>query len=304
MATRRIIIIASCVLVGVLVGITPSALQFFAERQLLQLQHRGVRLRADGISGFLLGVAAAQVEGWLTIATSRSGVSTIPLQLRAEDVRISAGFSPLNLQLRAHAEATIYAGRARATIAKLFSGQKVEAALQRVDLSIHPQLRAFGLESGIIDATMHNHPLDGDWSQEATYSISLDHLELLAPAWLQAVSGISQVSGGQAVLRATVKQGGRLSLQSSNFDCSLGSGTLQGTALLKGDGEIENINASVRFRLDRPDSDKVGRWLPVIVGSGSSGDATSFMCSVRSTKCGTAGAQRIGKGCVAVTCAE
>jgi len=265
-------------------------------------QHSGVKLQADGISGFLFGIAAKQLESWLQIKAGGVGVSAIPIQLRAEDIRISAGFSPFALQLRVHAEAVIYAGRATATIINFFSGPKVEANLQQIDLSIHPQLRAFGVESGIIDATIRNHPLEGPWSQEAMYHISVDNLELLAPAWLQTIAGISQIRSGRVTLKATVKPGGQLALQSSSFDCSLGSGTLQGTALLKSYDDIEDINASVRFRLDRPDSDKVGRWLPVIIGQGIASETASFICSMRSIGCGAAGAQRFGKGCIAASC--
>jgi hypothetical protein len=301
MSARRIILVTLIIVVGVGIGITPSVIQFFAERELLRLQQRGVRIQAEGLSGFVVGLEAKQVESWIPIRVNGAGVGAIPLQLRAEDLRVSAGLNPLSLHMRA--QAAIYGGTAHATVTNLFSAPKVAATAQRVDLAIHPQLRALGVEFGTVEATINNHPVEGVWNDEALYSISLDNLELLAPVWLQNYGGISEIRHGRATLQATVQQGGQLTLHSSNFDCSLGSGALQGTALLKAGGDIDSINGSIRVNLDRPDSDKVARWLPLIAGSGMTSDATSFICAIRSAKCGAPGTLPVGKGCVTVTCA-
>jgi hypothetical protein len=301
MSARRIILIILIIVVGVSIGITPSAIQFFAERELFRLQQRGVRIQAEGVSGFVVGLEAKQVESWIPIRVNGAGVGAIPVQLRAEDIRVSAALNPLALQMRA--QATIYGGTAHATVTNLFSAAKIAGSAQRIDLAVHPQLRAFGVESGTIEASINGHPVEGVWNDEASYSISLDNLELLAPVWLQTFGGISQIRKGRATLQATVKKGGHLILQSSNFDCSLGSGALQGTALLKPGGDIDSIDGSIRVNLDRPDSDKVARWLPLMVGSGITSDAKSFICAIRSAQCGASGSQRVGKGCVNVTCA-
>jgi hypothetical protein len=304
MSSRRIILVTLAILAGVVIGIAPSVIQFFAERELVKLQQRGVRIQVESLSGFIVGISAKQVESWLPIGVRTAGVRTIPLQLQAEDVRVSAGFSPLALQLRVYAEAAIYGGSAQATFTNLVSAPKVEGAARGVDVSIHPQLRALGIESGIVEATITNHPLDGKWKDDASYTLSLDNLEILPPGWLQTMGGISQVRNGRAVLRATVRQGGQLSLQSSSFDCSLASGSLQGTAIITESGDLMNVNASIRVNLDRPDSDKIGRWLPIIAGSGIASNATSFVCAIRSTRCGaTAGARSFANGCVTFTCA-
>jgi hypothetical protein len=300
MSARRILIIALISVIAVVIGITPSALQFFAEREIIRLQQSGVRLHVEGISGFLVGVTAKQLESWIPVAVG--GASTIPLQIRAEDVTISTGFRPFKLQLTTQAKAAIYGGIAEATITSRFSGPKIAGSASKIDLSLHPQLRALGIESGIIDVTFSNHPLDGIWSDEAAYWFSLDSLELLPPAWLQTMGGVSQVRNGRASIRATIKQDGRLTIQSSSFDCSLASGALEGTATVKPRGELDNLNAIIRVNLNRPDSDKIARWLPIITGSQIASDTTSFVCKLRSTGCGAAKSLPFGRGCISFSC--
>jgi hypothetical protein len=302
MARRRLIIVTVVVLAAIAIGIIPSVVQFIAEREIMRLQSRGMRVQAQGVSGFILGITAQHIESWVPLRVSGAYGGAFPLQLRVEDVRISARYRPLALQTLAQAQGVLYGGRAQATITNLLSAPELEAHVSQLDLSVHPQLRALGIESGLVDASVTKHPLGPRLSAEASYSVSIKDLEIYPPSSLRSISGVSRIANGHAHLKASINQDGLLSVQSSTFDSSLASGAIQGAVQITPDGGLRNLRASIRVRLDRPDSNKLVPWLPTLPGQGVSGDATNFICIFRSAPCDASRMMRLGSECVHVSC--
>lgn len=303
MTTRRVTAVLLGVVVAVSVGITPSIIQFFAQREVLRLQRAGVRIQVDGITGFFVGVAAKQLESWIGIPVGPGRGAAFPLQIRAEDVRASAHFSPFTATTSATLKGTLYGGAADATITNLLRSPLLTARLQKIDISSHPQLSALGIESGAVDVSVANHPLRHVWSAEAQYSLTLERLSLHPPPSVQSVSGISQLSDGSVVLKATVSKDGELSINEGSFDSSLASGTLRGSSRITAGPELTEINLMFRINLNRQDSSKIAAWLPILTNQSVPRDASSFSCTVRSVGCRVAGAVKFGAACVRASCA-
>jgi len=303
MSKRRVLIVIVIILASVVIGLVPSALQLVAERELIKIKERGVRVQVQGITGFLVGVSAVSAEGWLELPLAKGAVRSFPVQLTAENVAVSLQprLNPFRTSVKLSAAA--YGGTLGANLTDLFATPHVSATIDGLDIGLHPQLRAIGIEQGSIRLSLTDHPLRPVWERDATYALDLTNLDLLPPSSIQQISGVSRLENGQASLRATIRKGGGLTIDSGTFDSSLASGTLLGTAGITPKGELVNVNATVRVNLDRDGSPKLAAWLPIITNQAVSNDAKSFVCNFRTTTCGSSGSIRAGASCLRATCA-
>lgn len=303
MSKRRIIIALVAVVISVTVGLIPAALQFVAERELIKLKDRGLRVQVQGISGFLIGLSVTGAEGWVEIPLRTGAVRSFPLQLIVENssVSLKPKLNPFRTAVEVFAEA--YGGSIGATINNVFTSPLVSARVERLDISLHPQLRALGIEQGLINLQVTEHPLLPMWERDATYALEMEGLDLLPPRSIQQLSGVSRLDKGKASLRATINKGGNLKIDLGLFDSSLASGTLLGSAVIDSKGMVTNINVTIRVNLDRDGSSKLAAWLPILTHQAVSSDVRSFVCNFKSASCSSGGAIKIGTTCLRSACA-
>jgi hypothetical protein len=310
MSKRKSIGLLLIVALAVTLGVTPSILRFVAESGLIQLKHRGIRIQADGINGFLFGVSAQNVEGWVTIKGSKPKscdwclqVPDFPVQLRAESVKASGGIRLFLPQPFAKLTGILYGGAIDVVVANLFSNPIASGTVNRLDLSLHPQLRALGIEQGIVDVTATNHPISAKWESEARYTLRIQDVELAPPRAVTRLTGISRLQQGQIDLSATITPSGALTIETGSFDSSLASGKLNGTATLLPSGALSNINCKLELNLNRQDSNKVATWLPMLTNQAVSSQSERVLCTFRSASCSLDGVARLGSVCIRASCA-
>jgi hypothetical protein len=303
MSKRSIILVLVIILASVAIGLVPSVLQLVAERGLIKIRERGVRVQVHGIAGFLIGVSADSAEGWAEVPLKNGAIRSFPVQITVENAAISLRprLNPFHSSVELSAAA--YGGKLGATLTELFATPHISAQIDGLDIGLHPQLRALGMEQGSIRLSLTDHPLRPVWERDATYALDLKNVDLLPPSSIQQISGVSRLENGQASLRATIRRGGGLTIDSGTFDSSLASGTLLGSAGITTGGELTSVNATVRVNLDRDGSPKLAAWLPIITNQAVSSDAKSFVCNFRSANCGSSGSIRVGAGCLRATCA-
>lgn len=302
MSKWRSISIIFAVTVGVAVGVTPSILQFLAEHQLIRLKQAGVKVQADGVAGFLVGVSAKSIEGWVALPKLGPELPGVPIQLRAESVKLSAGVRSFLPATFARLTAAFYGGTVDTTVAALIAGPTVSATVQAVDLSLHPQLRALGFEQGLVDLTALDHALNGTGTKPAHYTLKIRELAFQPPPTIANVTRISSLRDGTLQLSASVKPEGGLSIESCTFDSSLASGTFSATATLRSPREIKNVSGSLQVNLDRPDSSKLAVWLPMLTNQAVSSESARFVCHFRSVSCSSSDAIRLGTACIKASC--
>jgi hypothetical protein len=304
MSKGRILALVFITIACVAVGIAPSILQLLAQREISRLQREGVRIQAEGLEGFLFGVAAKRIDSWIAVPVGAAGISAVPLQIQVDDVSTSAHINPFFFQTSARLNGSLYGGTISATLFNLLGTRLLSGTASRVDLSIHPQLRALGIDSGVVDLATVNHPIQGIWRAESEYTLRISEFDLRPPRPIQTLSGISQLSDGRTEVRAKIKPEGALSIESASFDSSLASGSLKGSATIRPSGELQNVSATVKVNLDRPDSAKLKVWLPLLSNQEVSSEASNFTCQIRTVGCGVGGTVRFGSSCLKASCAD
>jgi|GEM_PF-2775037 len=303
MSKRRFIIALLVVAVSVAIGLVPSILQFVAERELIKLKDRGIRVQVQGVSGFLIGVSATSAEVWVEIPVRSGAIRSFPLQVSVENASVSLRPRLNPLQTAAEFSAAAYSGSVGVTLTNLLASPRITANVEGLDIGLHPQLRALGIEQGALSVQVTEHPLGPVWESDATYALEIKDLSVLPSSSIQQISGVSRLEGGKASLKATIKKGGNLKIDSGSFDSSLASGTLLGSAVIDPKGDITNINGTIRVNLDRDGSSKLAAWLPILTNQTVSSEASSFVCSFRSATCGSSGTIKVGTTCLRSTCA-
>jgi hypothetical protein len=302
MSKWRTITILFAIAASVAIGVTPSILQFLAEHQLIRLQQSGVKVQADGVSGFLFGVSAKSIEGWVTIPQQGPRLAGLPVQLRAESVQVSAGIRSILPQTFVHLTGAFYGGTLDTSVSRLVTRPTFSGTVHGVDVSLHPQLRALGFEQGLVDLAALEHPVSGTWTNTSNYTLKIRELVLRPPPTIANVTRITELRDGTVELSASVNQDGALTTESCTFDSSLASGTFSATATLRSPSDITNISGSLQVNLDRQDSDKLAPWLPILTNQAVSSESVRFVCHFRSTACSSSGALRLGSGCIRASC--
>lgn len=303
MLKRPVIIALVVIAASVAVGLVPSLLQLVAERELIKLKERGIRVQVQGIAGFLLGLSATSAEGWAEIPIRSGAIRSFPLQLSVENLIASVRPKLNPFRTSVELSAAAYSGTLGASLSNLSGIPRITATIKGVEIGLHPQLRALGVERGQLDLAVAEHPLQPVWEEEAAYALEIKNVDLLPPSSVQQISGIARLTASRTTVQATIKKGGSLVINSGTFDSSLASGTLQGSAAIDSKGALYNINGTLRVNLDRDESPRLAAWLPLLTNQAVPSDAKNFVCNFRSTGCGTAGVIRIGSFCLRSACA-
>jgi hypothetical protein len=301
MSKRKIFLLVSLATGLVLIGITPAVLQFVGEQGLIGAREHGVRINAEGIKGFILGIEADSLEGWLPVSSTRG--PSLPVQVKVEQLsaRIKIPLLPPGLPVT-ELRAKMYGGDISATTSLLARFKRLSLEASNIDLSLHPQLRALGIEDGKLTIKFKDHPGDLKWTARTPYHIELESLRFSPPSQIRSFIALNEISDGSLRADISAAPSGEISIDSAEFDSSLAAGKFTGVARIAANGELVISQALLKVELNRPDSAKLATWLPLITNRRVSPEAQSFSCSFRSTSCKDPHDLEIGRSCLAATC--
>jgi hypothetical protein len=297
----RAAVLLCCAAAAVALGVAPSLLQFFAEQSLIKLRARGVRLNIDGIQGFILGVGAERLESWVPVGAPNQGAVPIQIIIDKPEAKLKVPWFTMSLPVL-DLSGLLYGGQLRARLTDILSLRGLSFDATDIDLSLHPQLRALGIEEGQISVSTDNHPLDLKWAGKSSYTVLVDQVRFAPPAMLRSFIALNQISDGALEAEISVNPGGQVSLSAAKFDSSLASGELTGLAAISPSGHLRIKTGSIKVFLNRPDSPKLGNWLPLITNQKVLPDATSFACSFQATSCTDRYDIKIGHDCLRSKC--
>jgi hypothetical protein len=301
MSKRKILLFGLSAFVLILLGITPAILQFAGEQSLIKLRERGVKVNAEGINGFLFGIGAESIEGWIPVSSQRG--PTLPIQVRVDNFtgRILVPLLPPGLP-KTELRATVYGGEVTAETPLLSGSKRISLDARKVDLSLHPQLRALGIEDGKLSINFKDHPSDLKWVSKTSYHIELESLRFSPPSSIRSLIAVNEISDGSIRADISAAPSGEISIDSAEFDSSIATGKISGTAQMGPRGELVVSKGIIKVDLNRPDSAKLSTWLPLITNRRVSSEAQSFSCSFRATSCEEASDARIGSSCLKAIC--
>jgi hypothetical protein len=232
------------------------------------------------------------------------GNLSLPFQVRLENVTASAGVQISALATSAKVDASVYGGKLSAMATNLITSPLISGSLEKIILNEHPQLQAFGVERGELSVTAANHPVRQVWDTDATYQLKINGLSVQPPSAVQTITGIPRLDDGQVDIRATIRSEGRLSIDSGQFDCSLGSGIVRGGAKVLSGGELEGLDLTIRVTLKGPQTSKIIGYLSLYTNQAIPSDATGFSCQIRSVPCKPGATQKNAGFCVRTACAQ
>jgi hypothetical protein len=301
MSKRRFLLLGFLAAGLVSIGITPAILQFAGEQALIKAREQGVKVSAEGIKGFILGIEADSLEGWLPVSSTRG--PSLPMQVKAEQLsaRIRIPLLPPGLPVTEF-RANMYGGAVSATTPLLAGFKRLSLEASKIDLSLHPQLRALGVEDGKLTIKFQDHPGDLKWTAKTPYHIELESLRFSPPIQIRSFIALNEISDGSLRADISAAPSGDISIDSAEFDSSLAAGKFSGTARIAANGELVISQALLKVELNRPDSPKLATWLPLITNRRVSPEAQSFSCSLKAASCEEARDVQIGRSCLKATC--
>ena len=301
MSRAKILLLGSLATFIVLLGITPGILRYAGEQALIKLQDGGTRVSAEGIRGFVLGIGADSVEGWLPVKASNG--QKFPVQIRVEDFtgRIKLPLLPPGLP-RTELRALMYGGDVSIETPLVSGGKWISMNAKGIDLSLHPQLRALGIEEGKVSISFDEHPSDLKWKVETHYLVDLASFRFTPPSEIRRFISLNDVSNGSLKADLVAKPSGEIHLNAAEFDSSLASGKISGLARILANGELIISSLNLKVDLNRQDSSKLASWLPLITNNKVATDATGFSCSFQSTSCSERHELNLGRSCLRSNC--
>jgi hypothetical protein len=304
--TLRRLLIAAVLLLVISFFLTPPVMHFVGQELINRLQERGARVRVDGLAGRRIGLSADVVEAWLSLPLGKRN-RFFPISLKIEDAVATVRpplLSPWAPQVSLRG--TSYGGSIAGSIPLLINLARqpnLQLSVVGVDLSLHPQARAFGVEAGIIDAGIEDHPITGLPRVEARYSIDLRGLSANLPPMVAQLAKISSISDGNLSAKAVFKSAGGFVLDPCSFQSSLGSLTLNARGMVSGDS-VKDLWGTIRINLDTEQGAQIRPWLGLLVPAARLPAAGPVQCDFRGGVCdGAAGTQvQLGPLCVRLDC--
>ena len=304
MRQRSIIILFTAVLT-VVWSVIPAITHYIATQAILTAQKSGLRFQVRDLVGQRIGLSASSIEGWAAVNTGHSKSYPISFSYKIEEVlaKVRLSFFPPALP-RATVTASAYKGKIDLVISSILGSPTANFSIQALDLSEHPQLMALGVTSGVINARIAGQPAGFKWTKEASYALEISNLGFDLPPIFRDVTKISSISDGNLSARALVQPKGDFELTSCSINSSIGTGTITARGQISSSGNISSITGTLRVKLDRPDSEKLMAWIPLITDQRVSSSQNNFGCAFESTQCGEKprfGFQ-LGSACVRVVC--
>lgn len=306
MNTRRRLLIAGIIILVAAFALTPPAMHFLGQELVNDLQDRGARIRVDGLEGRRIGLSAEAIEAWLSVPVGKRN-RFLPVSLKFEDATATVSarwLSPWAPQVVFHG--TSYGGRvagALPLLSALAELPTLQLSVKGVDLSMHPQARAFGVEAGTIDAQADNHPIAGLPRDEARYSVDLRNLTVTLPPMVAQVVKISSLTETSLSAKAVVKTTGNFALEPCTLKSSLGSVELTARGVWSGES-VRDLWGTLHLDLNTEQGALVRPWLGLLVPKARLSAEGPVECDFRGAPCAdSAGTQlQLGPVCVRLEC--
>lgn len=289
---------------AIALGLLPALITHLAEHALLKFRSGGaLRItKTEGVEGFIIGVKASAIHGFAPFKLELGNIKSIPLQFQIGSplVSISPRISPPWLNLNFNAQA--YDGAIKGALTGVSANGMLSLVATGINLSKHPQVRSFGVLSGLLGFELVKHPLDLDWLESATYKIELRELDIELPGIVSGlVKGLNSLKRGDLSVSASIAKGGVLILKGGRFSSSLGVLELNAEGIIEKSAQIRELKANINFNLIGEDSNKLIPWLPIITNGAISGERRNFSAKIRSVGCGAPNALKMSLGvCVKI----
>ena len=306
MPSRRTLILGSLAIALLFWLLLPSFLQYFAQRELLKLHSSGIKLKVNGLIGKRVGLGAESVEGWLAIPVrNKTPVSNVPVNYRFEDIEVLARIpllTPWKPGVTVNARA--YGGRIDAVASDLTAAPTLSAEISQVNLSLHPQLRALGFDSGLLSALVKNHPLSLNQVSTSEYSVRVEQVELALPSSISDLIKISALSQGKLSCNLSLAPSGSFALPTCEFSSSAAKLTLSGRGTLIKMQSIDQFSGTLNVNLLGEDGAKLSQWMPILTNQRVRSVDSNFSCSLQIGACGSLSSFdfRIGPRCGRAVC--
>ncbi len=306
MKTRRRFIIALLFIFAAAWVLTPQIMHFLGQELLNTLHERGARIRVEGLSGTRVGLAAELIEGWASIPVGGS-VKAFPISLKVDTPSTALRtplLSPWSPQAVFHG--TAYAGTVQGSlplISALKQRPSLTLAIKGVDLSLHPQARAFGVEAGSVDAQVDNHPVSGLPDQEARYSLDMRGLSVTLPPMVAQIVKITTLANATVSAKATLKPTGNFTLEPCTLQSSLGAVELKAQGVWTG-SSVKDARGVVLFNLEGEQGALLRPWLGLLVPTARLPSEGPIQCDFRAGPCSGSGSTqvRLGSMCLRLEC--
>jgi len=304
--TRRRFLIAAILVLVIGFFLTPPVMHFVGQELVNRLQERGGRVRVDGLAGRRVGLSADVLEAWLSLPLGKRN-KFFPISLKVENTVATVWpplLSPWSPEVNFHG--TSYGGRVTGSmplLINLVQQPTLQLSVAGIDLSLHPQARAFGVEAGTLDVQIQGHPISGLPQQEARYSIDLRDLSVNLPPMVAQLAKISSISDGTLSSKAVFKSTGSFVLEPCSFTSSLGSLTLTARGMLSGEA-VKDLWGTIRVNLDSEQGARIRPWLGLLVPAARLPAEGPVQCDFRGGPCDeAAGTQlQLGPLCVRLDC--
>jgi hypothetical protein len=282
------------VLIALVVVITPSVLQYFAQSYLTTLQAQGQRLKVRDLQGHFIGLSASSIEAWIPVPIEK-GRRSIPVSLDLSDVDVRLGWT-LPPRVRIHAKA--YDGTIEIDAPILGSAPTASFSLSSIDLSQHPQIRPAGLSSGRLSMSGSSVALSPNTRQSSTLSINLRDVGVDTPPVVAQFAKIKTIRDGslQAEIRTT--EDGSVTVDPLSVTSSLGEARGRASGALPSPGAPVSFNANIRFQLSEDEGAQLANWLPIVTNNAVDSSRRAFSMQVRSVPCSGPFSARAGDLCV------
>jgi hypothetical protein len=288
------LLVSLFVLLALVAALTPSVLQFFAQRQITALQAQGHRFKVRDLQGHFIGLSASSVEGSIPLRID-NGRRAVPVSVELSDVDVRVGWSlPPSIYLRAMA----YDGIIEVAAPILTRSPSLSFTVTNLDLSQHPQMRPAGLTSGRLTISGSNISLDPKARLASDLSVNLQELGVETLPIVAQFTKINVIRDGSLQAEVHTKEDGSVTVDPISVNSSLGGARGRASGILPSPGTPITFNANIRFQLSEDEGAQLSNWLPIITNNAIDSSRRAFSLQVRSVPCSGPFSARAGDICV------
>lgn len=288
------LLVSIVALLALVVVITPSVVQYFAQSYLTTLQAQGQRLKVRDLQGHFIGLSASSVEAWIPVPIEK-GRRAIPVSLDLSNVDVRLGWT-LPPRVRIHAKA--YDGTIEIEAPILSSAPTASFSLTDIDLSQHPQIRPAGLTSGHLTMSGSSIALNPNTRQSSTLSVNLQDVAFDTPPVVAQFAKINTIRDGSLRAEVRTTDDGSITIDPFSVDSSLGGARGRASGTLPNPGTPLSFNANVRFQLSEDEGAQLANWLPIVTNNVVDSSRRTFSLQIRSVPCSGPFSARAGDLCV------
>jgi hypothetical protein len=180
----------------------------------------------------------------------------------------------------------------------------VNIQVSKLNMSLHPQLRALGFDSGELSLVVENHPLNTSSSTPSEYQVTVDQMAFTPPPAVRELVKISTIENGKLSARLTIQPTGRFVLSSCSLTSSLAQANLTGRGALIDMKSLDEFVGTMQVTLLGEDGAKLAQWLPLLTNQRLQGTDRNFSCALQIRACESLPGFdfRVGQRCGKATC--